>query len=367
MKDLCDRSRAADRRQIEGGARRKPRADSAGHGRTRGADRENSRRRPRFLGRNCRSGPSRFTCQKVLKNAGVALATIIAAPYIIRLFCYSSSPRRRCAARPIRIAAMGATGPPIPPTARSTTSVDIQLQPGEELLVKHGYLQATSERGAKETQWLLDGRHPISSLATGLTFLTRIRGDGEVTGVSAVRDPFAEVTVMTLPAGAACVLQPRALAAVAEPMDRRLRISAHWRLFSLNAWLTLQLRYLVFHGPARLVLKARAACASNPPSAGVSSARTRWSGFPPTSPTRSRATRRSGPISSAASPCSKDRVAAGGRADHRGSADGRSPRRSGTSRDRGRDRRRHEGVRPVAAVSRARSPPQTSHAARIAK
>ena len=34
-----------------------------------------------------------------------------------------------------------------------------------------------------------------------------------------------------------------------------MRISRHWRLGSLNAWLTLQLRYLVFHGPAKLVLK----------------------------------------------------------------------------------------------------------------
>jgi hypothetical protein len=34
-----------------------------------------------------------------------------------------------------------------------------------------------------------------------------------------------------------------------------LRITSHWRLGSLNAWLTLQLRYLVFHGPVRLVLK----------------------------------------------------------------------------------------------------------------
>ena len=34
-----------------------------------------------------------------------------------------------------------------------------------------------------------------------------------------------------------------------------MRITRHWRLGSLHAWLTLQLRYLVFHGPCRLVLK----------------------------------------------------------------------------------------------------------------
>ena len=51
------------------------------------------------------------------------------------------------------------------------------------------------------------------------------------------------------------MLHPRALVAVAQPEGRPVRITSHWRLFSLNAWLTLQLRYLVFHGPCRLVIK----------------------------------------------------------------------------------------------------------------
>jgi len=255
MQDQCDRSRAADRRQIEAA-----RGGTLAQIQPVTADLEAQISRIRTAargswGQKLSLWADQVHLPQVLKTAGLALATIIAAPYIIRLICYfvlAPAAMRRPA---IRIVATGGAGVPIPSSPRSTTSVDIRLQPGEELLVKHGYLQTTSEGGAKDTQWLLDGRHPISSLATGLTFLTRIRGDGEVTGVSAVRDPFAEVAVMTLPPGAACVLQPRALAAVAQPMDRRLKISAHWRLFSLNAWLTLQLRYLVFHGPARLVLK----------------------------------------------------------------------------------------------------------------
>ena len=51
------------------------------------------------------------------------------------------------------------------------------------------------------------------------------------------------------------MLHPRALVAVVKPSDHSLRITSHWRLFSLHAWLTLQLRYLMFHGPCRLVLK----------------------------------------------------------------------------------------------------------------
>ena len=35
---------------------------------------------------------------------------------------------------------------------------------------------------------------------------------------------------------------------------RPIRITRHWRL-GLQAWLTLQLRFLAFHGPAQLVVK----------------------------------------------------------------------------------------------------------------
>ncbi|MDQ3247350.1 MAG: hypothetical protein M3Q52_10775, partial [Pseudomonadota bacterium] len=48
---------------------------------------------------------------------------------------------------------------------------------------------------------------------------------------------------------------PRALAAVVQRVDQPLKVTRHWRLASLHAWLTLQLRYLVFHGPAQLVIK----------------------------------------------------------------------------------------------------------------
>lgn len=193
--------------------------------------------------------------KKLLIQAFCALLLILATPFLIRiLFWAILAPlaERRPA---IMLAVPGGRGSTIPPAARSTTSVPIRLEPGEELLVRQSYLQTTSHLGAKATQWLLDWRHPLASWVSGLTFLTRIRGEGEVTTVSAVHDLFAEVTTIVLPEGASCVLQPRALAAVAQPIDKPLRITSHWRLGSLNAWLTLQLRYLVFHGPCRLVVK----------------------------------------------------------------------------------------------------------------
>lgn len=183
------------------------------------------------------------------------LALIIATPYLIRLvfwFWLAPMAERRPA---IRIRVPGGVAVPMPPAERSRTSVGVVLAEGEELLVRQDYLQSSAAGGSKDTRWLLDFAHPLSSLASGLYFLTRVRGAGTATTISAVTDPFAEVTIVTLPAGGAAVLQPRTLAAVVQPIDRPMRISSHWRLGSLNAWLTLQLRYLVFHGPARVVVK----------------------------------------------------------------------------------------------------------------
>lgn len=191
----------------------------------------------------------------VLRKAALAFAGIMLSPLLIRLFCYyvvAPAAMRRPA---IRLSAGDGEAAPIPPVSRSAASVAVRLAAGEELLVRQDYLQSTSLVGEKRTRGFLDPWRPLTGFATGLYFLTEIRGAGETTTISARRDPFAEVTIVTLPAGAACVLQPRALAAVAQPVDRPLRVTSRWRLGSLNAWLTLQLRFLVFHGPARLVVK----------------------------------------------------------------------------------------------------------------
>ena len=193
--------------------------------------------------------------QKLLQQAALAFGVILAIPFVIRLFCYFLLAPLAMRRATIRLRIPHDANMPIAPSAASSTSVSIELGRGEELLVRQDYLQTSSSIGRKRTQWFLDWRKPFTSMASGLAFLIRIRGDGEVTTVSAVREGLAEVTILELPEGAACALKPRALAAVVQPIGRKLEITRHWRLGSLNAWLTLQLRYLVFHGPARLILK----------------------------------------------------------------------------------------------------------------
>ena len=197
----------------------------------------------------------RRTLRDIAWLALVALLGILATPYAIRLFFWfvlAPLAERRAA---IRLAVPGGTPDRAPiATGESSPSIPVRLAEGEELLVREEYLQTSAIVSEKRTQFLLDWKHPLSSLASGMRFLTRIRGTGSTTTVSAAHDPFAEALVLDLPEGSAVTLQPRTLSAVAQPVGRPVRITSHWRLFSLNAWLTLQLRYLVFHGPARMVL-----------------------------------------------------------------------------------------------------------------
>ncbi|MBI4985042.1 MAG: hypothetical protein HZC24_06790 [Rhodocyclales bacterium] len=140
-------------------------------------------------------------------------------------------------------------------TKISAVSLPLVIGRGQQLLIHPEYLQSSSVQGKQATQWLLDWSYPLSSLAAGLFALTRIRCDSAASFViSATRDPLSEVGIVALPDGAALVLQPRALVGVVMQDGRPLRISRHWRLGSLHAWLTLQLRYLVFHGPAELIV-----------------------------------------------------------------------------------------------------------------
>lgn len=148
--------------------------------------------------------------------------------------------------------------PAATPGRISAESVTVHLGAGEELLVRPDYLQSSSERSGKRTALLLNPALPFTSLLSGMYLLTRVRApEGDELVLSPAQDAFDELCMIELPAGAAFVCQPRALAGIVQPQAQRVRVTRHWRVGSLHAWLTFQLRFLVFHGPCRLVLKGR--------------------------------------------------------------------------------------------------------------
>lgn len=197
------------------------------------------------------------TIKQVLPMAFAILIGVLAMPLAIRcVFYYLLAPR---ATRLPPITILPVVDPPQPEqTHKSSVSVRIPINAGEELVVQHNFLAALGRSANAGTQWFLNSHLPFASIASGMFLLTRIRpqeqGTTEVT-VSATQDALDEVGVIDLPAGAAMVVQPRCLAGILKPVDVPVAISRHWRLGSLHAWLTLQLRYLVFHGPCKLIIR----------------------------------------------------------------------------------------------------------------
>jgi uncharacterized protein (AIM24 family) len=194
--------------------------------------------------------------QRQLPAALGILAGLVLIPVLVKAAFYFVLAPLAQRLPPVRI--LADPGEAMPPPSPSAVSLPLEIGPGEELLVQPDFVQSSSESAPRHTQWLLNPRLPFSSIASGMTALTCIRpepGGSTRVVVSPRHEPLDEVAVAELPAGATMILQPRALAGVVKPLGVPVAITRHWRLTSLHAWLTLQLRYLAFHGPCRLVVK----------------------------------------------------------------------------------------------------------------
>lgn len=186
------------------------------------------------------------------------LALLVLVPIGIKLLLYFAIAPWAARQPPIQILSRSAGIAADQHTASlqaSAVSIPVAIEPGEELLLHSAYLQSSSTHSAKTSKWLLDWNYPFTSLAAGLYALIRVAPQqGETVVVSATRDPLLEVAVIEVAAGSAMVLQPRSLVGLVQPRSAPLRITSHWRVGHLHAWLTFQFRYLAFHGPVRLIV-----------------------------------------------------------------------------------------------------------------
>lgn len=191
----------------------------------------------------------------VLPVAVVVLVSSFAAHFFIKVLFYYVLAPLAARRKPIQLEAMPAVQGVH--ASASAVSQDIHLEPGEELLILPEFLQSSSTAAVKNTRLVLDWSCLWTSIISGMVMLTRVRTssrDDRVV-VSSDVDAVSEIALVTIPAGAAMVFQPHGLVGVVYPSATPLKIDRRWRLFSAHAWLTLQLRYLVFRGPVTLIVK----------------------------------------------------------------------------------------------------------------
>lgn len=194
-------------------------------------------------------------------TAALLVLSAILTPLAIKAFFYFVLAPLASRLKPLAIAPglrLDEASVPLPSAQQpriSGVSLALPLHPGDTMVIHPAYLQSSPIGTRKRTQWLLDWSYPFTSLAAGMAALTHITSTqpASVT-LSASDDPLMEVAVLTLPEGAALVLQPRALVGLVFHGARQPAISSHWRLASLHAWLTLQLRFIVFRGPVTLIV-----------------------------------------------------------------------------------------------------------------
>lgn len=155
-----------------------------------------------------------------------------------------------------RNAARGQAHAWVDAASSSAVSQKIVLDPNEELLALPRYLQSMPVGAQISTRWLLKQRW-WASLTSGMYLLTcvRTKRHHEEIVVSASDDGMSELAQVRLTAGAALVFHPRALVGLICERNAPLTIERHWRLASLHAWLTMQLRYFVIHGPVTLIVQ----------------------------------------------------------------------------------------------------------------
>ena len=196
-----------------------------------------------------------------IPNALIALLLLFAGPPMMKVFFfYVLAPM--ASRRPPLVIVSGANGressllPPEQATQIGAVSQSVVLTPSQELLVHSDYLQTTPLHATKSTKWLLNNNIPLSSISSGMYMLTRLKcSTSDPIVVSSTKDHLSEVGIVELPEGAAFVCQPRSLVGVIYERDHPILISKHWHLWSLQSWLTLQLRFMVFHGPGRLLIR----------------------------------------------------------------------------------------------------------------
>ncbi len=185
----------------------------------------------------------------------LAVGLYFLGPPLARLFMYAVFAPFVSARAPVRL---GVVTEVMPEITLSRSSVDLTLNPGDRLWVKEKFLQSSDEGLKKRTKTVLDWRMPLTCAAAGLTELIEMGNPSEEATYRATfssqENPNTELVLVTIPPGASLVMRPSFLAGAVGLGGGKVQIRRHWRLFTMQSWLTGQFRYFEFVGACRLLV-----------------------------------------------------------------------------------------------------------------
>jgi hypothetical protein len=176
-------------------------------------------------------------------------------PPLARIFAYTVFAPLVSGRAPVLLGPMTEARPEI---TTSRSSMDLTLGPGDTLWVREKFLQSSDEGLKKRTRSVLDWGMPLTCMAAGLTEMVEmLNRTTDVTyraTFSSQENPNTELVLVTVPPGASLVMRPSFLAGAVGLGGGKVRIRRHWRLFTMQSWVTGQFRYFEFVGPCRLLV-----------------------------------------------------------------------------------------------------------------
>lgn len=180
----------------------------------------------------------------------VALLVILFGPLVIKAFAYYIAAPLLAISSPILFEARGDK---LPSLGKSGVSASVELKKGDVAWIKESYLQASDEDFSKKTCFVLDWSIPFTCVAAGLTELIefRLSDDSELASLTVSTQDRSDVEIVEaeLSEGSSLIIRPSHISGVVSRTGERMSIRRHWRLFSIQSWITLQFRYFEIVGP----------------------------------------------------------------------------------------------------------------------
>jgi hypothetical protein len=194
--------------------------------------------------------------KEVLPIAFGILALAIVVPIAIKLCLFFVLAPMASRQRAISLLPGSASHYSMPEQRQSAVSLTVSLPADSELVVKPAYFHSASVFCKTASRIGLNRRFLFTSIAAGMYNLTQVSCDkpASVT-LSAGHDALNELAILRVAEGESVSIRPKNMVGVIHPRNKLVSLSSHWRLGSLQAWLSMQLRYLVFHGPVDIIIK----------------------------------------------------------------------------------------------------------------
>ena len=175
-----------------------------------------------------------------------AVGCIVLTPIVWSVFMFYVIAPLATKQRPIKLVETDVTD-----TCWSTpkASLNVELAPSDKLWVRNELL-TQRDGSTKRTAFLWNWRAPAVSTLSGLLFCTKVVNDSDQSSKFALSSnaPEEEISAIILENDSAVILHVANIVAIAGDVT----VTARWRIWNLNGWLTGQLRFLVFKGPGRI-------------------------------------------------------------------------------------------------------------------